>query len=270
MAVHITSFRDGFTNRFTEITSVGEVDDAQINFGILKLQSEERWSQTVDKETAYLLLNGHIEVRFAKEVHQYQRDSVFDSGPFCAHISAYNRVEIRAHSNAEVAVISVPNNKAFSNTVYLPKNVATEHRGQDLLNNTCYRHVRTIFDGNNTPLNCELVLGEVVNFPGTWSSYPPHHHPQPEVYHYRFTDPRGYGHCELGEEVIKVRHYDTVKILDSVDHPQCAAPGYGMYYIWMIRHLPANRYSIPIFTDEHKWTLDPEAPVWKPNTGALN
>ena len=57
------------------------------------------------------------------------------------------------------------------------------------------------------------MLGEVVTLPGGWSSYPPHHHPQPEIYHYRFTHPQGFGHAELGDDVFKVRHYDTIRIL---------------------------------------------------------
>ncbi len=126
------------------------------------------------------------------------------------------------------------------------------------------RFVRTIFDRSNSHPDTQLVLGEVVNFPGRWSSYPPHHHPQPEIYHYRFTNPHGYGHAELGEDVYKVRPGDTLKILDELDHSQCSAPGYGMYYIWVIRHLPNSRYTVPVFTDEHRWTMDPASHFWSP------
>jgi 5-deoxy-glucuronate isomerase len=132
----------------------------------------------------------------------------------------------------------------------------------------CWRWVRTIFDDSISHPNAELVLGEVVNMPGRWSSYPPHHHPQPEIYHYRFSDPRGFGHAELGESVLRVRHGDTVKILDEQDHAQCAAPGYGMWYLWVIRHLPSERYTVPEFTTEHAWTMDPDAEVWCPKEGA--
>ena len=44
--------------------------------------------------------------------------------------------------------------------------------------------------------------------------------------------------AELGEEVFKVNDRDTVCIPPGLDHAQCAAPGYGMYYSWVIRHLP--------------------------------
>ena len=96
-------------------------------------------------------------------------------------------------------------------------------------------------------------------------SRPPHHHAQPEIYHYRFTEPQGYGHGELGDHVFKVRQFDTLKILDQNDHSQTSAPGYGMYYIWVIRHLPGDPYTVPRFTPEHRWTMEKgaDARSWK-------
>jgi 5-deoxy-glucuronate isomerase len=128
----------------------------------------------------------------------------------------------------------------------------------------CLRLVRTLFDHSNSHPDAELVLGEVVTLPGRWSSYPPHHHPQPEIYHYRFDRPEGFGHAELGETVLKVRHNDTVRILAGNDHAQCAAPGFAMYYSWVIRHLSGNPYTVPEFTEAYRWTMAPDAPYWRP------
>ena len=71
-------------------------------------------------------------------------------------------------------------------------------------------------------------------------------------------------HAELGETVLKVRANDTIKIFDGFDHAQCAAPGYGMYYAWVIRHLPEAPYIVPEFTAEHAWTMEKDARFWWP------
>lgn len=70
----------------------------------------------------------------------------------------------------------------------------------------------------------------------------------------------------VGEAVLKVRNYDTVKILDEKDHAQCTVPGYGMYYSWVIRHLPGNPYTVPDFAEEHAWVMSPEQSFWDPET----
>ena len=107
-----------------------------------------------------------------------------------------------------------------------------------------------------------LVLGEVIDFPGKWSSYPPHHHPQPEIYFYKFLPENGFGHAELGEDVYKVRNNDAILIHENLTHPQVAAPGYAMYYIWVIRHLENNQYVNPIFVPEHAWVMEKDAAIW--------
>jgi 5-deoxy-glucuronate isomerase len=130
---------------------------------------------------------------------------------------------------------------------------------------TSTRIVRTVFDDRDAPL-AKLVLGEVVGVPGKWSSYPPHHHPQPEIYHYRFLPERGFGLTAIGEEAYLLRERDTVLIRDSQDHPQVTAPGYAMWYLWVIRHLDGDRYRAPwpAFTGDHAWVMDRDAAIWEP------
>jgi 5-deoxy-glucuronate isomerase len=37
-----------------------------------------------------------------------------------------------------------------------------------------------------------------------------------------------------------------------------------MYYAWVIRHLPGQKYDVPEFTEEHAWTMKPGARIWEP------
>lgn len=264
MSVHITTHREGFGPGRTDVVRAGEDDDAGMDFSVLRLAPGETHAETVSQETAYLLMNGRVRVAFAGRSETIERSSLFDELPWCLHVAANEEVQMTAEDDVELTVYGAANSKRFEPVLYGPKDVRNERRGKGALRDASFRFVRTIFDDTNTPKEAELVLGEVVNLPGRWSSYPPHHHPQNEIYHYRFSDPRGYGHAELGEDVKKVRPYDTIKIMGGLDHSQCAAPGYGMYYAWVIRHLPEKRYDVPDFTDEHTWTMKKGAEGWWP------
>jgi 5-deoxy-glucuronate isomerase len=235
-----------------------------ISFGVLKLSAGKSHKVTTQAETAFLLMCGVVQVSAGGKQERFRRQSLFDEGPSCLHVSADTEVVLAAEEDCEFTTYETLNRRRFEPRFYKPDNVATEHRGKGQVGDTCYRFVRTIFDRSNADPNAELVLGEVITMPGRWSSYPPHHHPQPEIYHYRFTMPQGYGHAELGDRVFRVRNYDTIRIPAGLDHAQCAAPGYGMYYSWVIRHLPERPYTVPEFTAEHRWTMDPEAQFWQP------
>jgi 5-deoxy-glucuronate isomerase len=263
MAVHLTAHRAGFGPGLTAVTRFDESDATGIAMAALVLRAGERHVEAVPHESAWLLVAGEVEVEAGGATHRLARASLFDDAPSCLQIAAGESVRITAASAAELLVFRVENAARFAPRVYRPSDVRREDRGAGQVGGACHRIVRTIFDRANAPRESCLVLGEVVNFPGRWSSYPPHHHPQPEMYHYRFTAPQGFGHAELGEQVVKVRGYDTVKISDGVDHPQVAAPGYGMWYAWVIRHLPGRPYDVPEFDPEHTWIMQPDAAVWQ-------
>lgn len=261
--------RAGFPPGFTAVTvAEGQVPsrtaEPQLDFGVLRPRAGEVLAETHPSETAWVLLRGVAEVTFAGAHATVRRSSLFDEPPTALHVGPNTPVTLRALSDdTEWAVVRTPNERSFAPRLFLPSDLTPEYRGAGLVQNACLRNVRLIFDRAARP-EANLVLGEVVNYPGRWSSYPPHHHDQPEIYHYRFTHPDGYGHAELGDDVVKVRAHDTVVIPPGLDHAQVSAPGCGMYYLWMIRHLPGNPYTGFTFTEEHRWTLDPAQQGWLP------
>lgn len=254
-----------FEDGYTEITKEGEAGiNAGIDFGIHRVGKDQIIDEKNPKESAWLLMSGSAELRFAGKTVRVQRKSLFDEPPVVLHLSRETPVSIKSVDGAsEWAVCRTSNEKKFEPHLFLADEVEFEYRGKGLVQEACLRNVRQVFDKKRRP-ESNLVLGEVVNFPGRWSSYPPHHHAQPEIYHYRFTLPQGYGHAEVGEEVLKVRQGDTVKIPGGLDHAQVSAPGYGMYYLWAVRHLPGNPYTGFEFTEDHKWLLSPENQGWVP------
>lgn len=270
MSFHLKQHRQGFPWGLTTVTEENDAKDKTgIRFSILRLKEGETYQLHSLMELALLHMEGTANFELEGKTIENRRESLFDEPPFSIHVPQNTPINIHAATDTEIAIFETENQKSFPATIYLPEQTSNEHRGKGFVDDTSLRFVRTIFDGSNSDPNTQLVLGEVINFPGRWSSYPPHHHSQPEIYHYRFTDPRGYGHAELGDDVYKVQQYDSVKILHSLDHAQCAAPGYGMYYIWVIRHLKDDRYTVPEFTKKHLWTMDANANFWKPKKEVL-
>jgi len=256
---------------YTPITSRDDPDDVntQMEFGILRLAPNENYQIPFELEKALLLMKGDAYFVWGcpgeelSEGHA-ERHSLFDEGPWCMHAPAGAQVAVTAgDEGAELAVMLTENETTFPATLFSPDDCRSERRGEGTMRETSTRIVRTIFDHDTRP-DANLVLGEVVDFPGKWSSYPPHHHPQPEIYHYRFLPDNGFGFAMLGDDVLKVRHEDTVLILNDRSHPQVSAPGYAMYYIWVIRNLDGNPYTSPTFEPEHAWVQDPDAPIWPP------
>jgi 5-deoxy-glucuronate isomerase len=260
--------RAGFPAGYTCVTSPeapldGSATPLGIEFGIHRLEPDESVRETHPFETAWVLLRGRAEVQLEAGRFPVSRQDVFDEAPSAVHAGPGTRITIHSVDASEWAVIRTANDRHFSARMYFPAGIQPEYRGAGLVQNAALRNVRLIFDRTTRP-DSNLVVGEVVNYPGRWSSYPPHHHDQPEIYHYRFTAPAGYGHAELGDAIVKVRDRDTVVIAPGRDHAQVSAPGYGMYYLWLIRHLPGNPYTGFTFAQEHTWTLDPQKQGWKP------
>jgi 5-deoxy-glucuronate isomerase len=253
----------GFPFGYTSITGISSRHpEMGLDFGLLKLRPGERYSPPAGQERAFLLLDGEAELQWAGSSKAVGRRSLFDEQPWCLHLPAGAAATVTAGARgAELAFLGATNPAAFAPRLYSPEECRDEERGKGTMRETSTRIVRTIFDDTNAPYS-NLVLGEVINFPGKWSSYPPHHHPQPEIYHYRFLPASGFGLTAIGERAYILRDGDTVLIHEGEVHPQAAAPGYAMYYIWAIRHLEGNRYTSPTFVPEHRWVTDPRAKIW--------
>jgi 5-deoxy-glucuronate isomerase len=233
-----------------------------MDFGILRLKAAQTHRSAPGKERAFILLDGAVEMAWDGRKYRVSRESLFDQSPWCLSLPSNTEATLTAFSDgAEISVHATENSRPFPAHLYTPDECRSEERGKGTMKETSTRIVRTIIEEPRAP-ESNLVLGEVITFPGKWSSYPPHHHPQPEIYHYRFQLPEGFGLCQIGEEAYLLRNRDTVIIPPGAVHPHAAAPGYAMFYIWVIRHLDGARYGAPTFVPEHSWVMDPTAKIW--------
>jgi 5-deoxy-glucuronate isomerase len=247
-------------NSITELN--GKHSDMLMDFGILKMKDAQVEVDTQPLEKAYLLLFGKVQFNWDDQEVVVERDNCFDTNPYCLHVPPTTDVKVAClDQDTEIAVFRTDNEESFEPKLYNPDEVRSEQRGKGTMKEASTRTVRTIFDKENTS-KANLVLGEVIGYPGKWSSYPPHHHPQPEIYFYKFNPSNGYGFSELGDDVIKLEENITVKVLPGMTHPQVTAPGYAMYYLWAIRHLDDEPYITPTFVEEHTWVQEEDAVIW--------
>ena len=173
--------------------------------------------------------------------------------------TASTEVTLTAIEHSELYIQATENKEPYEAVMYTPETVTVQHAGANgELMGCMRREIKTFFDYDNAPFS-NMVLGEVLNFPGKWSSYPPHHHPQPEVYFYRFDHPEGFGAGYANGEIYKTTHNGMIPITSQF-HSQVAAPGYAMCYAWGIRHLPGDPWlKTRIDDEEHLWLWKEDA-----------
>lgn len=272
---HITKYRDGLRLGCSKFFDMDETtQNTGMSFSIHTVDWKVSCHVAPDQEAQLIVLSGEGSITVDGQEYTVERKDVFRAKPHAFSLAGGTSYVIESDSARplEVALIETGNKQRFDPVVLSPDDIPSEQRGEGLLDGTMHRVVRAIF---GDPQACErgqvassnLVVGEVVNFSGRWSSYPPHYHPHPEAYYYRFDRPEGYGISLIDDPPVMVKMHDVVKILNCTGHAQVAPPGYPMWYLWFIRHLPQNRYEgDPPFTffPEHEWTLDPRADLLIP------
>jgi 5-deoxy-glucuronate isomerase len=253
-----------FQHGYTRICN--QSSDMMMDIGIQKMARGES-ADFADElnETAILLMDGEALFRWDdggnKREFTARRVSLFDENPTVLHLPRGVFAEITALGDAELLIQKTENAGSFAPKLYAPQDIASEVFGDGVWGNTARRVCRTVFDYTNAPWS-NMVMGEIINYPGRWSSYIPHGHEQPEVYVYRFDRDEGFGAAFLGDDVFKIKQNSAFFIPGGPTHPQVSAPGFAMYYCWMIRHLPGNPWVSRDNDPRYEWLLDRDVKIW--------
>ena len=232
----------------------------QMDVGLLILDQGESYTfLEADKEIAVLLFEGKVTYAWSGKTCEADRPDTFHHEAYCLLAGKGTEVTITAHGHAELYVQKTLNAVPYEAVMYTPDTVQTEHKGcNGELLGCMEREIKTFFDHDNAPFS-NMVLCEVLNHPGKWSSYPPHHHPQPEVYFFRFDYPQGFG-AGFANGGIYETHHNGLAVINHGFHSQTAAPGYAMCYAWGIRHLEGDPWLKTRIDDkEHEWLWKDDA-----------
>ena len=239
-----------------------DTDDmgTQMDVGLLLMEDGDVFTfDEADKEIAVLLFSGKVTYEWAGKKVEADRPDCFHHEAYCLLAGKGTKITLTAHAHSELYIQKTLNDKPYEAVMYTPETVQTEYKGSTgELMGCMEREIKTFFDLDNAPFS-NMVLGEVLNHPGKWSSYPPHHHPQPEVYFYRFDYPAGFGAGFANGEIFKTGH-NGLAVINHGFHSQTAAPGYAMCYAWGIRHLDGDPWDKTRIDDpEHAWLWKADA-----------
>lgn len=234
-----------------------------LDFGLLRLgQGMRHTLDFPEVEAALVILGGtcHLTGEGFSWRDAGKRDSVFSGRATAAYLPAGSRVEVEGASRAvQIAVCTSPARPGGKPQLVTPDEVSTRTVGSG----TYEREVQDIIL-DNVPAQ-RLLVGETFNKPGCWSSYPPHKHDVAnlptevkleEVYYFQVNPQQGFGiqriySPEAGlDESYAVQDGDTV-IIPRGYHPVAAAPGYTVYYLWMLAG--EERVMKPNDDPRHAW-----------------
>lgn len=248
--------KSNLKNGWNELVRKGDMEF--LRFGVLLLdKNEEKVIELLNEEMGLVLLSGKITIEIdGKMFETGYRKNVFSSEAWGFYCPPKRKVILRALFNSEIAIAFAPS-KIDTDPVFInPESVNIRHVG--IWN--WRRDVKDIID--NRIKTEKLLLGETVNPPGNWSSWPPHKHDtddppneykMEEIYFFKVNPKTGFGIQRIYnykdlDEVYVVQENDTVLIKKGY-HPVVAAPGSQVYYLWVLAG--ENRILLPY--DDPNW-----------------
>jgi 5-deoxy-glucuronate isomerase len=211
-------------------------------------------------EATVVLLTGDLDV----DERHLSRADVFDERASAVYLPPSRSVRVTSTAGAELALAATVGGDLHAAAdatpvIVEPAGVVVRQRGRP----GWQREVHDVI-ADAVPAQ-RLLVGETFNAAGEWSSFPPHKHDggdgEPaleEVYYYRFDRPDGFGFQGLyegdgSERAVFLRHGAVVGIPRGY-HPVCAAPGYRLYYLWVLGPREGTGRALALHEDPaHQW-----------------
>lgn len=233
-----------------------------IRLFVLRLDKDEKFLLgEKDSEFGCILTLGKVEVNIeGKSYILGPRWEVFNSKPWGIYIPPTKKIEVISLISSELVVAKVKSEQIEGNvTVISPSEIERRTIGV----HNWKRYVSQVID--DTKGGKHIIMGETINPPGNWSSYPPHKHDKhnppfewqmEEAYLYRINPQEGFGiqkvYTEEGDFDQTITVFDnTAMPITKGYHPVVAAPGYSLYYLWVLGGKePVN---IPRDDPKHSW-----------------
>ncbi len=215
-----------------------------IEFGIVNLKAGSSFQQEKDegKETGLILLKGKGKVEAGEKVWKIERKDVFSQKGFGIYIPPGISWSVEAEKPLELAVARALSKKRGEPVLISSEMVKKELRGKKGFRREVYNIIDEKVDAD------KLIIGETINFPGEWSSFPPHKHDRDnlpeeskleEFYFFKIKPEDGFGMARLYtaekdlDEAYVIKN-NSFLLIPKGYHPIAVIPGYSLYYLWVL------------------------------------
>ncbi len=253
------------TGLFTKIASLGDGGLKLTEFGIINLKPGETYeAESGVSEVALVVLGGTCEV--SGDGFDFprvgERKNVFSGKPYTVYIPCGTCYTVTATTDVELAWTASPSDLKTGAYLITPEQVKLSHIGKDNYQRDAVLMLTDTFPAQH------LFIGEAFVPSGNHASYPPHRHDadnlpvevdMEEVYFFRFNPEQGYGIQKIYTDDGSIDFTCTVKQNDTTliprgYHPVINAPGYTMYYLWIMAGRNHRKF-LSVIDPNHKWML---------------
>lgn len=236
-------------------------DSELIELMVADVAAGEQVNVGGDDETAVVILRGHVDVQFGdgEKSRAGGRDDVFEGAGHAVYLPFGQTANLTGASDASIAIASVP----AEGRPHAPARIIApdDQRIQGVGMDNWSREVRTMLGPEHEAQR--MMLGETINPPGNWSSYPPHKHDRhdpphevklEEIYFFKVRPEGGFGiqiiYDDRESDVLVVKDGD-VAVISHGYHPVVAGGGYELYYLWILAG--ESREMAIRYDPAHEW-----------------
>jgi 5-deoxy-glucuronate isomerase len=216
----------------------------RVKFSVLSLDAGQKFSEKLaNDELGIVLLSGKVEIKAAgKKYSLGPRRDVFTDPAWGLYLPGKLAWQVKAIVKSELALSYAPGPEKGKVQLITPSQLVIHERGKDHFQRRVADIMVTEVEAKN------LLIGETFNKPGQWSSYPPHRHDEhkppaqyylEEMYLFKVKPSQGFGFQRVYTDDRKL---DAALVIENNDvaifkkgyHPVAAAPGYELYYLWVL------------------------------------
>ncbi len=248
---------------YTPISKIGESTLKKLEFGIIELDAGGSLDfETADKETAFIMLEGHCNVTFGdtKWENIGNRSNVFENRRAESfYMPRDMKLTITAIDRIKIAVCATPVSEKTEPQVLREDRVVLKMLGEVPFQ----RETSFLIDGTTNAK--VLTIGEGYCTEGNWAGFPPHKHDvdnmpteciAEEIYYFLFDPKQGFAvqclYTSDGriDEAYRVKYDELVEFPEGY-HTTVATPGYQTYFLWLMAgdYQGFNRSNDP----DHDW-----------------